>query len=271
MNVIVLTTGSLDELDVNSLPEIEQKILRWKLASRVRYEYSSLDALLFELTMRKNTVDACYAMYESGVQFATFANSRCNPQYWNRTPNGGFLLRSDVTPAAGIRDIFINGDKYAFECSGAIIILYYKAVLETIGEPTFNYYFQNLFLREWQKDYDLRLVASYDLNDVYPGDVCYFRNPDFHPRYPEWQGENVIMLDTNLYFGHGVGVQSAQGVIANLNRARRPFARRSAYMENLIVRPDFQMLRDLIMHEQRLAIASGELVLEDEQQQLVLI
>lgn len=264
--MIILTTGSIDELDVNSLPVEEQKILQWKLASRVQYEYSSLDALLFELTMRRHTIEACYAMYESGVQFAVFANSRCNPNYWIRTNNGGFLLRNDVKPADAIRDIFINGGQYAFECSGAIIILYYRAVLETIGDPTFNYYFQNLFLREWQKDYDLRLVASYDLNDVYPGDVCYFRNPDFHPRHPEWQGENVIMLDRNLYFGHGVGVQTGEGVIANLNRARRPFARRSAYLENLIVRPDFEMLRDLIIHEQRLAIANGDLILVEEEQ-----
>lgn len=266
MNVIVLTNGSMDELDIENLPLVEQNIVRWKIASRVIYEYSSLDALLFELRMRRHTVEASHAMYESGAQFAVFSNSRCNPRYWNRTPNGGFLLRSDVTPADAIRDIFINGEYYAFECSGAIIILYYKAVLETIGDPTFNYYFQDLFLREWQKDYDLRLVSSYDLNDVYPGDVCYFRNPDFHPRHPEWQGENAVMLDKNLYFGHGVGIQTGQGIIENLNRARRPFARRSAYQENLIVRPDFEMLRDLIIHEQRIAIATGQLILVDDRE-----
>lgn len=271
--MIVLANGSFNELDIDKLPLIEQNIARWKQASRIVYQYSSLDALLFELRMRRHTVEASYAMYKSGVRFAVFSASRCNPRFWNRTPNGGFLIRSDVTPAAAIRDIFVNGDQYAFECSGAIIILYYKAVLETIGDPTFNYYFQDLFLREWQKDYDLRLVASYDLNDVYPGDVCYFRNPDFHPRHPEWQGENVIMLDRNLYFGHGVGIQTGEGVIENLNRARRPYARRSAYLENLIVRPDFEMLRDLILHEQRLAIASGQLVLttESQQNQLVLL
>lgn len=267
--MIVLKTGSLNELNIDSLPEVEQKIVRWKIASRNRYEYSSLAALMFELKMRRHTVEASYAMFQSGAQFAVFNQSRCNPNFWIRTRNGGFLLRRDVNPADAIRDIFINGHLYAFECSGAIIILYYRAALETIGDPTFNYYFQNLFLREWQKDYDLQLIASYDLSDVYPGDVCYFRNPDHHPRHPEWQGENAVMLDRDLFFGHGVGIQNAAGIIANLNRARRPFARRSAYMENLIVRPDFEMLRNLIIYEQRLAIQNGVLVLdegEDEQQ-----
>jgi len=259
--VIVLTQGSLDELNMEQLPELERMILSWKLANRIQYEYSSLDALLFELAMRRHTVEASYAMYESGAQFAVFSNSRCNPQYWIRTNNGGFLLRNDVTPAAAIRDIFEQGELYAFECSGAIIILFYKAVLETIGDATFNYYFQDLFLRDWQKDVELRLVASYDLNDLYPGDVCYFRNPDHHPRHPEWQGENAVLLNENLFFGHGVGVQTSQGIIANLNRARRPFSRRSAYMENLIVRPDYEMLRALILHEQRQAILNGDLVL----------
>ncbi|GIP17988.1 protein-glutamine gamma-glutamyltransferase [Paenibacillus montaniterrae] len=267
--MIVLNTGSLDELNMDSLSEVERNIVRWKIASRVRYDYSSLDALRFELRMRKNTVDACYAMFHSGAQFAVFSRSRCNPRFWIRTRNGGFLLRKDVRPSDAIRDIYNNGQLYAFECSGAIIILYYRAVLETIGDATFNYYFQDLFLRDWQKDYDLRLVASYDLNDAYPGDCCYFRNPDHHPRHPEWQGENAIMLDRDLFFGHGVGVQTSAGIIANLNRARRPFARRSAYMENLIVRPDFEMLRALIIHEQRIGIESGELVLEDQETELL--
>lgn len=267
--MIVLNTGSLDELNMDSLSEVERNIVRWKIASRVRYDYSSLDALRFELSMRKNTVDACYAMFHSGAQFAVFSRSRCNPRFWIRTRNGGFLLRKDVRPSDAIRDIYNNGQLYAFECSGAIIILYYRAVLETIGDATFNYYFQDLFLRDWQKDYDLRLVASYDLNDAYPGDCCYFRNPDHHPRHPEWQGENAIMLDRDLFFGHGVGVQTSAGIIANLNRARRPFARRSAYMENLIVRPDFEMLRALIIHEQRIGVESGELVLEDQETELL--
>lgn len=38
------------------------------------------------------------------------------------TDEGGFLLRSGVTPASAIRDIFRNGRQYGFECATAIVI-----------------------------------------------------------------------------------------------------------------------------------------------------
>src|SRR5690606_4632364 len=96
IDVIVFAYGSIDQLDIDKLPEVEQMVVRWKLASRVVHHYSTIDALKFELKMRRLTTDACLAMYQSGVQFATFRNSRCNPRFWIRTNNGGFLLRNDV-------------------------------------------------------------------------------------------------------------------------------------------------------------------------------
>lgn len=236
------------------LTELEWKILRRKMNSPVMYRYPSLDALIFELKLRSNIVDAAKAMYASGVSFATFSNSRCNERYWIRTPNGGFLLRPGVPPSVGVNDIFENGHLYAFECAGAIIIMLYKAVLETIGDAAFNRHFQNLFLRDWQTDRDLRLITSYDLSETYPGDVLYFKNPDHDPSTPEWQGENVIMLDDNLFFGHGIGIGTAQEMIAQLNRARRPGSMVSAYLQNLVLRPDFEGVRMLTMREDEEAV-----------------
>lgn len=243
--MFVISDGSLSQLHPRMLSELEKKILRRKQESPVLYRYPTLDALLFELKMRSNTVAAAKAMYASDVSFATFSKSRCNPQYWIRTPDGGFLLRPGVPPAVGVNDIFENGHLYAFECAGAIIIMLYKAVLETIGPAVFNYYFQNLFLRSWEYDRDIRLLTTYNLNDIYPGDVLYFKNPDHHPATPEWQGENVIMLDDNLYFGHGIGIGTGADIIAALNRARFPGARRSAFLQNLVLRPDFPALQRL--------------------------
>ncbi|MFD2114702.1 protein-glutamine gamma-glutamyltransferase [Paenibacillus yanchengensis] len=243
--MIVISGGDVSQIDPRMLSDLEWNIVRSKQASSNVYHYPSLDALLFELKMRTQIVEAAKAMYRSGVGFADFHNSRSNPQYWIRTQNGGFLLRPGVTPSAGIRDIYTQGYKYAFECAGAIIINLYKAVLETIGDRAFNYYFQNLYLRDWQHDSDLKLTYSYNNRDVYPGDVLYFRNPDVNPATPEWQGENVILLDRNLYYGHGVGIGTSEDIIAALNRARRPGSRRSAYLDNLVVRPDFEAIRML--------------------------
>lgn len=241
--------GSSAQIPPRMLTDLERKTLNRKMNSPVLYRYRSQDALLFELKMRSNIVQAAKDMYSSGVSFATFSNSRCNPRYWIRTPNGGFLLRPGVPPSVGVRDIFENGHLYAFECAGAIIIMLYKAVLETIGDAAFNRHFQGLFLRDWQYDRDMRLLTSYNLDEVYHGDVLYFRNPDHDPSTPEWQGENVIVLDDNLFFGHGIGIGTGQDIIAQLNRARRPGSRISAFLDNLVLTPDFESVRMLAYRE----------------------
>lgn len=247
--MIVIANGSPVQIPPGMLTELERKTLRRKMNSPVVYRYPNQDALIFELKLRTNIVEAARAMYASGVSFATFTNSRANPQFWIRTPDGGFLLRPGVPPAAAVRDIFGDGPMYAFECAGAIIIMLYKAVLETIGDAAFNRHFQRLFLRDWQTDRDLQLMTSHNLNEVYAGDVLYFRNPDHDPRTPEWQGENVIMLDDNLYFGHGIGIGTAGDMIRQLNRARRPFSMVSAFLDDLVLRPNFEAVRMLMYRE----------------------
>ncbi|MFF2889760.1 protein-glutamine gamma-glutamyltransferase [Paenibacillus sp. NPDC057967] len=247
--MIVISDGSPVQFPPGMLTELENKTLRQKQASPVMYWYPSQEALLFELKMRTNIVEAAKAMYRSGVSFATFSNSRANPRYWIRTPDGGFLLRPGVPPSVGVNDIFQQGQLYAFECAGAIIIMLYKAVLETIGEAAFNRHFQNLFLRDWQYDKDLRLTTSNNLNETYAGDVMYFKNPDHDPGSPEWQGENVIKLDDNLFFGHGIGIGTGQDIVAQLNRARVPGSMVSAYLQDLVLKPDFEAVRMLTMRE----------------------
>lgn len=249
--MIVILDGSSVQLPPQLLTELEKNILRRKRNSPVVYRYRTLNSLIFELKMRTNIVEAAKALYKSGVSFGTFSQSRANERYWIRTPNGGFLLRQGIPPSVAVRDIFEEGHHYAFECAGAIIIMLYKGLLETIGDAAFNRHFQNLFLRDWQMDRDLRLMASYDLNETYPGDVLYFRNPDHHPSTPEWQGENVIKLDDNLYFGHGIGIGTGQEMIAQLNRARRPGSTLSAFLDNLIIRPDFEAARLLLIRDNK--------------------
>lgn len=243
--MILVSDSPTFELNPLTLSELERRILQAKQKSQVVYRYPSVDALLFEMKMRTHIIEAAKALYASGVSFATFAGSKCNEKYWIRTENGGFQLRGGVLPSVGINDIFENGHLYGFECAGAIIIILYKAVLETVGDEVFNEYFQNLFLRDWQYDRDLSLITTYNKDEAYPGDVLYFKNPEHDPETPEWQGENVIMLDDNLYFGHGIGIESGQDIIAALNRMRIEGSTISAYLQDLVVHPDFEYLRNL--------------------------
>jgi protein-glutamine gamma-glutamyltransferase len=252
--VIVITDGSNPgAIPPRLLTMLERKTLTRKMASPMLYSYPSLDSLIFELKMRSHIVEAAKAMYASGVSFASFSNSRSNEQYWIRTPQGGFLLRPNVLPSDAVNDIFENGHLYAFECAGAIIIILYKAVLDAIGEAAFNRHFRNLYLISWETDHDLRLNATYNLNETYHGDTMYFKNPDYDRSTPEWQGENAIKLDDNLFFGHGIGIGSAGEMIEKLNRARMPGSMTSAYLDNLIITPDFEFVRQLVYREEEAA------------------
>ncbi|MET3292970.1 protein-glutamine gamma-glutamyltransferase [Brevibacillus fluminis] len=225
------------------LNQTQQEIVERMSASPVVFGYDSLDQLRFELKLRNDIVKSAKALNDSGASFGSFSRSRSNPDYWNTTDFGGFQLRYGVRPSDAIRDIFTNGSEYAFECSTAIIILYYRAVLQSIGAQTFDRLFPTILLFDGQYDEGLGLTTQ-DLTNtvVLPGDVLYFDNPDYNPETPEWMGENVVYLGNGLFYGHGIGIMGASEMIYNLNTLRMPGARRSAYLMNRVARPDFASL-----------------------------
>lgn len=224
------------------LSEVQSNILRYKRLSPIGYSYRSINALNFELRMREAIIAAAKSLNSSGATFATFSRSRGNRQYWTRLSNGGLQLKEGIAPSVAIRDIFRQGWLYAFECATAMVVILYKATLDMIGDQAFNRYFGGLVLYDWQYDSDLRLVVA---AEAVPGDVVYFENPDYDPNTPEWQGENAIVLENNLYFGHGIGIASAERIISTLNSHRKPNSNRSAFLSNLIVHPDFAYIQML--------------------------
>lgn len=240
---MILINGSPAAINTASWPPLARDIFERKKASPYVFNYSSLRHLQTEMLLRAEIVRAARELEASGMEFATFEHARANEIYWRLTPLGGFQLRENVRPSDAIRDIFRNGYLYASECATAIPIVYYKAVLEFIGEAQFNRLFQDLLLYSWNTDSDLGLIQErVDVERAVPGDVLYFDNPDHHPAMPEWQGVNVVMLDDDVYYGHGVGIASGMEIIRGLNMRRRFFSFRSAYLMDLIVYPDFQYL-----------------------------
>lgn len=226
-----------------------------------RYVYQSMDHLRFEWDLRGSLVDAAEGLDRSGVSFASFEKSRCNPAYWNRNAEGGFELRSNVTPADGIRDIWRNGHLYAFECATATVIVLYGGVLGSIREDAFNSLFRNLLLFDWHYDSDLRLTEKNGSETALPGDVLYFKNPDVSPETPEWQGENTFMLRENWYYGHGIGIASGEEIIRTLNQFRVPGSRVSAYLMDMVIYPDFFYLSRFAKNSQNNMAASSTPVL----------
>ena len=223
---------------------VERLLLGIMSQSSHTYEFDTLNQLTFELEMRKEIVNSAVALYRSGLGFSVFHKSKCNPAYWDRTDNGGYKLKDGADPARAIDDIFINGDKYATECATAMMIVYYKALLNILRHDAFNRVFPEIYLMNWRSiDPLLKEVGKpQKVADFLYGDRAYFKNPDVDPKTPEWQGENVIVLPEGLYYGHGIGIRNADQMISALNANRKKNATQSAYFLDTASRPDFNKL-----------------------------
>ncbi|KAA9028554.1 protein-glutamine gamma-glutamyltransferase [Niallia endozanthoxylica] len=205
------------------------------------YSYYSLNEFLFEIKVRKNIIKSAMEMNQGQAEFTIFEYARCNPNYWQLTRTGGFLLRPGVRPAEAILDIYRNSSQYAFECATAIPIIYYHAILNSIGSSLFNRLFQNLYLYSWHTDTDLGIVTFYS-NHFVPGDVVYLNNPDYHRTMPHFKGVNAVVLSDGKFFGHGFNIRTAEEMIQILNEKRKPNSQQSAYLTRLVTRPSFSYL-----------------------------
>lgn len=226
---------------------MQREILKTLMNSSYTYRYESLDHLAAELKIRSSTVTAARDLAHSGIKFKVFRDSMANPDYWRRTPEGGFELRGDVKPSDAIQDIYLHGSKYGTECATAMIIVLYKAMLDVMPTETFNRLYSDIYLMNWKHiDRDLALTMRDEAADLLPGDARYFMNPDVDPVTPEWQGENVYYLSGGRYYGHGIGIDTADGIISALNSNRRPNATRKAYLDDSVKRQDYLYLSKYI-------------------------
>ncbi|MCL2754569.1 MAG: protein-glutamine gamma-glutamyltransferase [Oscillospiraceae bacterium] len=214
----------------------------------------------FESKLRQAIAEAAIALNRSGLRFAVFKNARCNEDYWTLSSNGGWRLSADngqltVDSASAIRDIYANGHLYATECATAMLIVYYKAILETYGDDLFNKTFKSIYLMDWDiRDPLLKSVGTMqDLRgaSLTVGDRAYFANPDHAPELPQWQGENVIVLGDGRYYGHGIGIARAEQILASLNAKRKDGNPRDAYLMDKAARPDWKKLADVLEKSER--------------------
>ncbi|GMO00281.1 protein-glutamine gamma-glutamyltransferase [Parageobacillus thermoglucosidasius] len=227
-----------DFLAHSSLSKKQEKIFEALLKSPKTYVYKNKHQLLFEIILRDRIIDAAILLAKSKARFTIFRFSRCNEQFWTKNDLGGFQLKQGILPSDAINDIFINSQLYAFECATAIVIVFYKAVLDVIDKQKFNTLFSNLLLYDWHVDEDLGIKTKKG-EDYLPGDCLYFKNPDFDPQTPQWQGENTIYLGNGLHYGHGIGIKTKEEIIDALNRKRKRNATKSAYLLPQTTRVNF--------------------------------
>lgn len=227
---------------------LERKIINLLSSSDEVFQYKSNAQLEFEINLRVNIIAAARDLNKSRFSFRIFRQSICNEDYWERTKNGGFLLKDDVKPASAIKDILINSSKYGSECATAIVIIYYKALVNVFPEELFNQVFTKIFLMNWHyTDEDIDINPHRNITTPIPGDCVYFDNPDVDPVTPQWQGENTIDLGNGTYYGHGIGIRKAESVIEALNTKRKEDATKSAYQLDMVTRPNFNHLADIYL------------------------
>lgn len=228
---------------------VERNVLEKMDTSLYRYNFRNEDDLKFELLLRKEIVNASKALDRSGFGFAVFNKSECNPDYWKRENNGGFSLKQGASPSKAINDIFKNGRLYKNECATAMVIVYYGALLSVFKER-FDKTFPFIYLMDWHIIDPLLQEVGYPrkAHDMLLGDRAYFKNPDVNPETIWLQGENVIVLGDDLFYGHGIGIANAETFIKILNNNRKEGATTSAYLMDEVARPDFELLSN-VYHE----------------------
>lgn len=220
---------------------VKKKTLDILNSSSHIYFYSTYRELKFELDLRSSIVESARDLYTSKIIFREFRLSKCNKDFWERTKNGGFLLLKNIIPSEAINDIFLNGKNYGTECATAVVIIFYKALLDTLGKTIFNKSFPSIFLMDWLYAGDNFDIFRYDNpRDFLPGDCRYFMNPDVNILFPEWRGENTIDLGDGTFFGHGIGIKDAENIVKSLNRRRKIAAKTSAYILESANRLDFK-------------------------------
>ena len=223
---MIIVAGMNVETPPFQLSSKQAEIFHFLKNSSEVYRYVHSRELLFELMLREKMINSANVMNESEVEFSIFQTSKFNPEYWLKTSRG-YMLKPNVLPSDAIKDIFHNGTEYGFECSTAIVVIFYYAVLQSIDVRVFNRLFNHLLVWDWSYDEDLGIITKVG-SDFIPGDVMYFYNPDYDN--PVWIGENVVFLGEDKYFGHGIGIGTAEETIKALNTLRKEGATRSAHL-----------------------------------------
>ncbi|MFC1610811.1 hypothetical protein ACFL6C_07625 [Myxococcota bacterium] len=189
-------------------------------------------------------VSACRALARASPRFGVSHSHQFSSRFWLPVAESGcgaFEIRPGVLPSEAIRDIQVHPKRYRFDCGTAIVVVFYTAMLELLGEKTFNRVCANLEVGPWWLGPNLaeHLHGSGDISraatpqsrrELRPGDHVRFCNWDVSAagRRGGWSGENAIYLGNGLYYGHPFGICNEKTIVDHLNAHRRWLFPRSA-------------------------------------------
>jgi protein-glutamine gamma-glutamyltransferase len=203
-----------------------------------------------EVQIRTHTVEGAKILDQAkkagrGMGFANdLRKTQANPNFWNVDQAGKMSVRQGVNPAEAVDDVFANPNAYNVDCATAAHLVGLRAIKNTIGPEDFNRSHRGLNIYGWKAQRlgeggNMQSISKVTGNQnqrgqggLRAGDVGYFKNPDNISE--EWQGENVISLGGDKYWGHPGGSKSSQQWVDWINKnARTPYATRDAFLSSL--------------------------------------
>jgi len=243
--------GKLDKNDLVFTKDASGKVNTQKIGQ----------ALCDRVKIGAAMVDAAYAMAEAKHEFGGIL--KANPKFWNN-PGGEMAtmtLKRGQSASAAIKDVFENPQQYQFECATALVLLRYKAIMELVGEKDFDRICKDLKVGPWDQeghaeaawkvegkagDGSKIAMSAEDAKKVKPGDYTYFKNwsVSLSGYNGGWQGENVISLGGDKYYGHPFGITTGKEIVAYLNQHRQPNAKKEASLLDVRARLDPSILRE---------------------------
>lgn len=149
-------------------------------------------------------------------------------------PEYTFIVKHSVSAANAFRRIFNMPQFYMIECMMACHIIFYKAILNMVGDAQFNKLFPNLVVSPYIDHMPLqRYVDDYLGHAKAPpnwesnleiGTRYYICNLDVSPSGSRAgkSGENVIYCGDGKFFGFPFGFKRGDEIIATLNEHRNP-------------------------------------------------
>lgn len=242
-----LPGSDLLDADLDGTLDDEDLVFRRTAAGAV--EATSIGpALRRRVAIGAALVNACEEMDRARHRFSSFAEQSFSGAMW--MPREGerttFQVKPGVKPSVAVQHICAHPDEYRFECATAIVIVYYKAILELIGPEDFDRAYPELKIGPWNYDSKLephiRLTGSSRTEaaataraSLQVGDYTFIRNWDVtrEARAGGWQGENVIYLGNGRFYGHPFGIATDAEIIEFLNERRMPGSTRSASLSEV--------------------------------------
>ena len=107
-------------------------------------------------------------------------------------------------------DRFFHEGRGPLECHHAVLVVVAKGVMDTVGKSVFNDLFTLRSFKKPDGQYLMQVKAS-DIKSMQLGDWGYIKNdPRYDSRLGSLQGENIIKLGDDQFWGHGIPVPSTE-------------------------------------------------------------